>query len=175
MTGDIFNYGEIWADIPEFPRYQISTEGRVFNKSTGHFMKSSPNNYGHPKISLIDERGVRHTRSLAMMVARSFVERPNILCDRIIYLNGELSDVRSDNLAWRPRWFCWKYSRQLKLDQPVHYKNLRVVNITTDTEYKNIIEAGITEGLLFEQIWHSTYSGGPVFPNGSIWEIDDRV
>jgi len=173
--GDIFNYGEQWSEIHGFPRYLISTEGRIYNQATNHFMKYSPNNFGHPKITLLTDQGLRYTRSVAFLVAKHFLDRPNALCDRIIYLNGDLEDVRSENLAWRPRWFGWKYSRQMKLDQPTHYTNLPVVNLETNVEYENIIEAGLTEGLLYDQIWHSTYSGDPVFPSGSVWVIEERV
>jgi hypothetical protein len=173
--GDVFNYGEEWAEIEGFPRYLVSTEGRIFNQANNRMMKFSPNNYGHPKISLLNERGQRYTRSVAFLVAKAFVEAPNTLCDRIIYLDGDLENVRAENLAWRPRWFGWKYSRQLKIDQPVYYKNLPVKNKVTNLEYENIVLAGTMEGLLFDHIWHSTYAGSPVFPDGSVWEIEHRV
>lgn len=173
--GDIFNYGEEWSEIEGFPRYLVSTEGRIYNQANNRYMKFSPNNYGHPKISLLTEHGYRYTRSVAFLVAKHFVESPNELCDRIIYLDGNLENVRARNLAWRPRWFGWKYSRQMKIQQPAHYRNLPVVNLETNVEYENIIEAGLAEGLLFDQIWHSTYSNDPVFPTGSVWKIEHRV
>lgn len=170
--GDPFNYGEEWAEIEGFPRYMISTEGRIFNKATNRYLRSSANNYGHPKISLLTDTG-RHTRSVAFIVAKAFLRQPNIMCDRIIYLNGDLTDFRAENLAWRPRWFGWKYSRQLKLEQPAYYRNLSVVNMSTNIRYENIIEAGMSEGLLYEQIWHSTYTQMPVFPNGTVWVVEE--
>lgn len=175
MIGDVFNYGETWLDIPHFSRYQISSEGRVFNKVSGVYMKTSQNNFGHPKISLLDEDGKRYTRSPAVLVAKAFVKPPNNICDRVVYLNGEHDDIRSENLVWRPRWFAWKYARQLKQVQPVHYHNLKVKNILNGNVYTNVIEAGMMEGLLYEHIWHSTYTGRPVFPDGSIWAVDERV
>lgn len=173
--GDIFNYGEEWSEIEGFPRYLISSEGRIYNQVTNQFMRISPNNYGHPKISLLTDEGFRYTRSVAFLVAKHFLEPPNELCDRIIYLDGDLQNFRASNLAWRPRWFGWKYSRQMKVPQPAYYKNLAVVNLETNTEYENIIEAGLAEGLLFDQIWHSTYAGTKVFPSGSVWQIEHRV
>lgn len=170
-SGDPFNYGEEWADIEGFPRYMVSTEGRIFNKISNRNMRSSSTNYGHPKISLLTDNG-RHTRSVAFIVAKAFLDKPNILCDRVIYLNGDLTDFRAENLAWRPRWFGWKYSRQLKTQQPAYYRNLPVVNVSTGVRYENITEAGMSEGLLFDQIWHSTYTNNPVFPNGTVWAVE---
>lgn len=161
-----------WRSIEGFPRYVINPQGQIYNVATNRYMRSSINNYGHPKISLLTETGGRHDRSVALLVAKTFLEKPNPACDRIIYLNGDLSDFRSKNLAWRPRWFGWKYARQLKVDQPAYYRSLPVINTTTDERYDNIIEAGMKEGLLFEQIWHSTYSGGPVYPTGDVWIVD---
>lgn len=174
MAGDPFNYGEEWREIDGFPRYMISSEGRIFNKISNRYMSASVNNYGHPKISLLTPNS-RKDRSVALLVAKAFVEPPNHLCDRIIYLNGDLTDYRAENLAWRPRGFAWNYSRQLKREQPAWVRNLPVVNTMTNVKYQNIIEAGMAEGLLFDHIWHSTYTGAPVFPDGSIWVVEERV
>lgn len=172
MKVEPLNDTEEWSDLREFPRYMVSSEGRVYNKNTGRYMRISPNNYGHPKISLLTEHGTRETRSVAMLVAQAFIKKPNILCDRLIYLNGDLSDYRAVNLAWRPRGFGWQYSRQVRAEQPAYYRNLSVINTTTGVRYKNIVEAGMAEGLLFDHIWHSTYTGNPIFPNGSVWVVD---
>lgn len=175
MSGDVYNYGEIWEEVPGFPRYQVSTEGRIYNAATKRFMKLSPNNFGHPKISLLTDYGQRYTRSVAFIVAKVFIEPPNELCDRIIHLNGDLEDVRSENLAWRPRWFGWRYARQMKVEQPEYYKNQPVVNLETNMEYENVIEAGLSEGLLFDNIYHAAQHGNSVFPTGSVWAFEQRV
>jgi hypothetical protein len=166
---------EEWLTLREFPRYQISSEGRIFNFVNNREMSVSINNFGHLKISLLDEDNVRRTKSVALLVAEAFVAKPNILCDRIIYLNGDFTDVRAINIAWRPRWFAWKYTHQLKVELPHYYLNLPVMNVRDNLEYENIFEAGVAEGLLFEHIWRSTYTGNPVYPNGSVWEVLERV
>lgn len=166
---------EEWKDIDGFPRYQVSSEGRIYNKATNRYMSPSTNQYGHLKISLMTESGGRHDRSVVTLVARAFIEKPNPACDRVICLNGDLSDARSENLAWRPRWFGWKYSHQLKTQQPAWHRNLAVINQETNEVYENIVEAGMAEGLLFEQIWHSTYSGGPVYPTGHHWSVVENL
>ncbi len=174
---------EVWKSIPGFPNYNISNLGNVYNIREQKIMRTSVNNFGHVKISLqtfvTDEEGnvikERFTRSVATMVAEAFVEAPNWMCDRVIILDGEFSNVIAINLAWRPRWYAWQYTRQLKVPQPVHYHNLAVHNITTDYYYNNIIEAGMLEGLLFEDIWRSTYTGVNLFPHGFVFEIVERV
>lgn len=166
---------EVWAELREFPRYEISSHGNIFNSMTNREMRVSENNYGHLKISLFDVDGYRRTKSVGTLVAETFVEKPNILCDSVIFLNGDHHDCRADNLAWRPRWFAWQYTKQLQNETPHYYRNLKVINVLDEIEYANILEAATTEGLLFEHIWHSTYTGNPVYPNGSVWAVAERV
>lgn len=166
---------ERWRTILEFPKYEISNRGNIYNTWKRSLMRTSRSNFGHTKITLTDYDGTRHTRSVALMVAQAFVAPPNFMCDYLMLLDGDLSNVDADNLVWRPRWFSWKYTRQLKIPQPMHYRNLPVRNIITGRIYDSIIEAGMTEGLLFDHIWQSTYRGSEIYPHGSIFEVIERV
>lgn len=166
---------ETWRVIPEFPNYEVSDLGNVFNIRFNKQMRISYNNYGHAKISLIDRFGNRFTRSVAQIVAEVFVEAPNPLCDQVVLLDGDFYNVSADNLVWRPRWFGWKYTRQLKIPQPIQFHNLPVLNTITDDRYSSIVAAGMVEGLLFEDIWRSTYTKASIFPHGYIFEIMHRV
>lgn len=167
---------EVWKTIPEFSNYQVSNLGNVYNLRFEHMMRTSCNNHGHIKITLQSEwDGKRYTRSVAQLVAEAFVEPPSFLCDHVIVLDGNFSNVVASNLAWRPECFAWKYTRQLKVPQPLHYRNLEVHNFVTDIYYSSIVEAGMVEGLLFEDIWRSTYTGDKTFPYYSIFEIIERV
>lgn len=167
---------EVWKVIDEFPDYQISNLGRVYNIRADHFMRTSVNNHGHVKISLKEQyQSIRHTRSVAGLVAEAFVDPPNDLCDAVIILDGNFENLRASNLEWRPRWYAWKYTRQLKAWQPIYYRNLPVKNITTENLYNSIVEAGMREGLLFEDIWRSTYTRANIFPYGHVFEVIERV
>jgi hypothetical protein len=43
--------------------------------------------------------------------------------------------------------------------------------VDTGVVYNSVIEAGMTEGLLFDDIWRSTYSGARIFPFGMEYEV----
>lgn len=166
---------EEWRSILEFTNYDISNLGNVWNRKLDRKMSVSCTNHGHAKITLTDFDGKRYTRSVALLVAEAFVDAPNLLCDTVMLLDGDLTNVRADNLAWRPQWFAWKYTRQLKQQQPRHYNNLAVMNTHDEIVYDSIMHAAKAEGLLAQDIWESTYRGKPVFPYGSVFEIVDRV
>jgi len=164
---------EEWVTIPEFTMYNISSFGRVFNNRTQKIMKTSHTPHGHVKITLrSDWSSERFTRSVAKIVAECFVLPPNILCDAVVILDGNLDNVAAENLVWRPRWFEWKYTRQLKENQPLQYHNLYVYDKIYEQEYDSVIHAGMSVGLLFVDIWRSTYMGNPIFPTGSIFEVN---
>jgi hypothetical protein len=137
-------------------------------------MRTYPNTHGHMRITLTDgDTGERYDRGVAKLVAEAFVEPPNALCNRVMILDGEKANLVAENLVWRPRWFVQKYVRQFVLlnRQPRHVKNLRIKNCATGKRYRNVVECAMGEGLLFEDIWRSTYSASKIFPHGDTFEV----
>lgn len=166
---------EEWRTIEEFPRYEVSDLGNIYNSKYKMTMRPSFTPFGHLKITLTDDYGRRHTRSVPLLVAEAFLEPPNLISDALIVKDGDFTNPSADNLAWRPQRFAWKYTRQMKEAQPVHYQNLMVENVLTGDTYQNIIDAGMTEGLLFDDIWRSTYTRSKCFPTGAVFEVIGRA
>lgn len=172
---------EIWTQIPEFPIYSVSNQGRIRNDTTKRIMSPTPSTMaGHMKISLLDDHSdMRRTVSVAMLVAKAYVPVPDQFSNGVIVLNGKLWDLRADNLKWRPRWYAWKYRRQLLTPQPLAYQNLRVRNISNGQRYLSIIRCGMTEGVLFDDIWRSCNIKLPnkpkIYPFGHMYEVIQRV
>jgi hypothetical protein len=162
----------MWKEIPGFTNYEISSDGQIYRRDRDLTMQVSHTTAGHVKISLIcDYDGERYTRGVAQMVAEAFVERPTPLCTQVVMYDGNLDNVAAENLMWRPPWFAQKYVRQLKVLKPMHYGNLKIRNVDTGVVYDSVIEAGMTEGLLFDDIWRSTYTGARIFPFGMKFEV----
>jgi len=162
---------ELWKPIPGFSIYEVSDRGFVRNATTGRIMSTSVNNYGHLKISLWDDWGRRRTRSVALMVAMAFCERHDLLCDNVVMLDTDLTNVVAENLVWRPRWFAWQYARQFRIPIRRHYEVLPILNVTQDIEYRSIVECAMTEGLLFNDIWRSTYSADRIYPHFNVYQV----
>jgi NUMOD4 motif/HNH endonuclease len=51
------NFNEYWAEIEDFPNYQISNYGQVQNIRTGRYLRLSKNNSGYLSVTLYNEKG----------------------------------------------------------------------------------------------------------------------
>jgi hypothetical protein len=172
IFGDAMPIEEEWKDIPEFPGYAVSSFGRIWNKYRNREVAVNQTNWGHVKVCFTDRR---LTRSVAVLVAEAFVEPPDELSDCVVLLDGNLNNIRADNIVWRPRQYAWRYARQVRTQQPLHYRNLPVVNLDLHVEYDSIIQAGMTEGVLFDDIWESTFMGRRPYPYHHKYRILERV
>lgn len=159
-----------WRLIDDFPGYAVSNDGRIFNSRTEQEMALSRTTHGHVKVALVNGY-VRRTVSVAVLVASAFVEPPSEGCDQVVLLNGLQDDLRASNMVWRPKWFNWKYVRQLKNPLPRHFCNLAVANEVTQVRYNSIYDAGTSEGLLFDDIWRSTYAHVRVYPTRDTFTV----
>lgn len=162
---------EIWRPIRGFSWYSVSSHGRVMNTTRERIMKISLTLQGAAKVSLWSDSGVRVTRSLARIVAEAFCKKPDGRCDTPVLLDADSTNCAVWNIVWRPRWFAWKYTYQFHHPIKRHYHNLPVLNVTKDLEYDSILDCAMTEGLLFDDVWRSTYSGEEIYPTFSIYQI----
>lgn len=165
---------EVWSVIPEFTDYSISNIGRVYNNKLGVMMATSLTLQGHVKVSLRSDAGIRRTLAVSWMVARAFVESPDILCDHVLLKDGNLQNVAATNLEWRPYWFCYRYALQMRTEPYRHYVNLPIYNCTNRRRYSSIVECGIREGLLFEDIWRSANTATSVYPYHYVFRVSTR-
>lgn len=166
---------ELWAPVRGFPTYEVSNFGTVQNMRTGRIMAQTKTRSGHLKVNLFDGQ-FQSTRSVHRLVAEGFVERPGVgsgtlgPCDTVIALDGDVANVCAWNLAWRPRPVAWRYSTQFREHIPGAWHLLKVRNIDTRARYDSIVEAGMTEGVLWAEIWASINSGRRVAPFGHSYE-----
>lgn len=163
---------EVWVEIEDHPGYVVSNLGHIAKAGReDRPMRVSLTTTGHSKIGLLDRFGERKTRSAAILVAQAFVEPEHPHCDKVIVKNMDYGDLRAENLAWRPDGFAWEYANQFKRPIPIHYTNLSVADVVHEITYPNIMEAAGYQGLLFKDIWRSTYTGDETFPTRSIFVV----
>lgn len=111
---------ERWKVIPEFPRYSVSSFGRVRNDKTERILTPQPNQYDVMMVGLMRE-GVQFKRSVPLLVSDAFLTPAFPHFDTPINLNGHRNDNRVDNLTLRPRWYAVLFNQQFKepYDEPI--------------------------------------------------------
>jgi hypothetical protein len=114
------------------------------------------------------------TRSIKVLVAKAFVEGETRIFDTPINVDGQKSNNAADNLMWRPRWFAVKYSRQF-LHPFDKEQEGPVYEDAAELRFETVREVSLTYGLLFRDVYRSTYSETPVFPTMQIFRIPRSI
>lgn len=159
---------ESWKIIPDFPMYSVSDYGRVMNNDNGKFLKSSMTRKNVAKVGLV-LGGKQYTRGLAHLVAEAFVEGQDDIHNTLIHLDGDPEHNHAFNLAWRPRWFSWKYHRQFE-EMANFASNGPVFDSETGDRYSGLLDAAMSNGLLISDITRSIKTGEKTFPTGQTFE-----
>lgn len=151
---------EIWRPINYFEKYDVSDLGRVRNARTHHVLRPYVNYNGHCHVGLV-KGGRQLKRGVALLVAEEFLPPPQSKhFDTPINLDGDTTNNAAYNLAWRPRWFSYKYRRQSQ-----KYFNVGPVqDVETGLVYESPWVAAIRFGLIEEHIIDSIMYGDLIFP-----------
>lgn len=154
-----------WKEIEEFPEYSVSNTGLVRNDHTTRILNQSFNQQGVVKVGLFDGKK-QHTRSVKFLVAVAFVEGRTNVFDTAINLDGDQEHNHARNIAWRPRWFAMRYSRQFD-DVGDWYLNRQIYDTETELLYGDMVDAAIEHGILLKDILMSTHEPQHnTFPTG---------
>lgn len=155
---------EIAEDIPEFPNYEVTNYGRVFNKASGREMHLSRNQTGALTVGMVYD-GVQYRRSVRSLVARAFVEGESELNNTPIQLDGNRDNLTASNIVWRPRWFAWEYMHQFR-ETPEYAFYGPVLDVVHGIEYESIFDACISNGYLVKHMYMALMNEGRVYPTG---------
>lgn len=162
-----FQPDEEFKIIPDFKLYAVSNYGRVINIRFNRELTYSPTDYGELTVGMM-KNGTQHRRSVKRLTARAWVPGESVLFDTAIQKDGDRNNIHYTNLAWRPRWFAWKYHRQF--DQIPQWAYSGPVNeVKSQLLYETIYDAALYNGELFDDIRESIARGTKVFPTGHIY------
>lgn len=162
---------EEWVTVEGFPEYSVNTLGQVRNNSSGRVLHVRLNQYGVPYVGLMHfDR--QHIRSLPRLVASAFVRQPNDVFDTPINLNGDRTDCRVENLAWRPRWYAIYYTNQFH-DRYENSIETPIRDTETGVEYPNSLSAACANGLLERDVVLSILNHTLTWPTYQYFVIAD--
>jgi hypothetical protein len=129
--------------IPGFPRYEVTTDGEVFNQD-GLKLKQEKTNTGYLRVSLSND-SVSHKRiSVHRLVADAFIPNPDNL-QQIDHINEDKTDNRVENLRWSTPIDNLRHSGVIEKASVAKFTRVRCT--TTGETYDSIKDAAIKYNL----------------------------
>jgi hypothetical protein len=151
-----------WCEIVGFSGYSVSDAGKVLNETTGRIMRTYMNSHGIETVGLM-RQGVQRKRSVAVLVGDAFIRTARSLqFNTPINLDGDRTNNRVTNLAWRPLWFARKYHQQFHIG-PQGFA-CPVQNLHTGEVFKTTWDAATLQGLLERELVMAILNRTYVFP-----------
>lgn len=161
-------YQDEYEEIPGFSSYGVTPDGQIINLSKGGIMITHyENRAGHNFVSMKNDNGVYLTRHVGKLVLKAFRPPKEPHWDTVIYLDGDKSNCKIDNLDWRPRWFAVKYNRE-KL-KPLSDGNFPIKDEDTGEIYPTVREASASFGILEEEILRKLGTPNRVYPTHQLF------
>lgn len=162
--------------------YYVSNKGRVFSNKSRDFLVPNMNRTGKDlrfdsglRVCLSVEGGPVYLY-VARMVAEAFIEKRVPGCDVVLHKNGDKTDCRACNLAWRDKVFNSEYYKQ------PYYSTISALGpiICTDKStgevsyFSDIREAGETYGLMDRNIFKAIQTKKPSYYEPDLYfEFED--
>lgn len=160
--------------------YDVDTDGRVYSRITGTFLKGFDNGYGYKQVSLY-KNGKRKVRTLHRIVAETFIPNPKNLME-INHKDENKENNKAENLEWCDRLYNVRYGtgierhRQKVLGRPEPYEkrkrhstwmknykrqtsNFIIVCLTDGHEYSTYTDAGDQYGIHRKKLSRELKSG----------------
>lgn len=92
---------EIWKQINNYSKYEISDNGKVRNKETKkEISQKSLDKDGYPTVKLYNDNGIRKKLYVRRLVAEAFIPNPENL-KSVRLKNGDKFDNDVSNLFWK--------------------------------------------------------------------------
>lgn len=135
---------ETWMDVYDFPRYQVSDQGKVRNKRTHKIKSAHYDNDGYLKVTLMNIiNGNKKTsrKTVHRLVAESFLGGPHPDL-QVNHKNGVKDDNRVVNLEWCTGSENVKHAYATDIRKPSGGRGtIRPVRVTElNTVYPNLHE-----------------------------------
>lgn len=90
--------GNHMKKIPNFPKYSVTDDGRVWSNTSGKWLSPTRDAYGYLQIGLF-KNGKKNTRKIHRLVLEAYVGPcPDGM--ECLHKNGNSSDNRLANLKW---------------------------------------------------------------------------
>lgn len=127
---------ENWILIKDFPKYEVSNEGRVRNIVTGQILKGHDNGHGYETVTLYKD-GRAYTKKIHRLVAEAFLESSHDHLE-VNHIDGNKTNNRIENLEWCSGSENIQHAYDTGLRQPPRMKQIKVLE--TGEVYKSMTD-----------------------------------
>ena len=94
---------EVWRPLEDFPRYEVSSFGRVRNAETGRTLRREITPAGYARVRLLNKYGEYVKVYIHQLVYGTIID-PGYVYGRIRHLDGDTLNNCADNLVlWKCR------------------------------------------------------------------------
>lgn len=123
---------EVWKDIPNYPNYEVSNDGKVRNKKSGRFLKPVLAK-GYPRVVLCND-GRNRPKTVHRLVAEAFIDGDYDL--QVNHMDGNKLNNNSNNLEWvtPSENILHAYERGLKTAPRPNRRKVRIVETGEEFE-----------------------------------------
>lgn len=90
---------ETWKTLPDFPKYQVSDQGRIKNVNSGRIFTGTRDAFGYVHVRLINPKGTYTLRKVHRLVAETFLPNPEGK-PIIDHIDGDKTNNALSNLRW---------------------------------------------------------------------------
>ena len=93
---------EIWKQIPDFPKYEVSNLGNVRDIKNKNYLKPRKTNRGYLRVALYTDNGKHYGKDVAIhkLVLETFKGKQSDKSLQIDHINRNPLDNRLENLRW---------------------------------------------------------------------------
>lgn len=110
-----------WSYLLYFSDYKISSDGRVQSLKGKESIELKPwhSSYGYPYVSMTDDFGVRHKKTVHSMVAELFCDNPDPKNYNVV---RHIDDDPTNNNYWNLKWGTQAMNHQDMVDHDRDFK-----------------------------------------------------
>lgn len=115
---------EVWLQIPDYPNYDVSSEGQVRNRITGRVLKQA-NVKGYRRVVLCDEDG-HHPKAVHRLVADTFYDGDHEGLE-VNHIDGRKANNFLGNLEWCTSSENRRHAFRTGLQKASHSKQIMII------------------------------------------------